>query len=72
MVGTEHKEGERTINYKLRDWLFSRQRYWGEPFPILHFADGSKRVLDIDELPLCPPELTDFKPSAQDRALLLK
>ncbi|NNM43469.1 MAG: leucine--tRNA ligase [Chlamydiae bacterium] len=55
--------GEVSINYKLRDWLFSRQRYWGEPFPILHYEDGSKRVLDANELPLCPPELVDFKPS---------
>ncbi len=58
-----HEKGKKTIHYKLRDWLFSRQRYWGEPFPILHYADGSKRALDIDELPLCPPELSDFKPS---------
>ncbi len=55
--------GEGTIQYKLRDWLFSRQRYWGEPFPILHFQDGTKRVLDLSELPLCPPELKDYKPS---------
>src|SRR4030095_11973363 len=59
----KHKKGERTVNYKLRDWLFSRQRYWGEPFPILHFPDGSKRVLDMDELPLCLPDLIDFKPT---------
>ena len=56
-------KGEGTIQFKLRDWLFSRQRYWGEPFPILHFEDGSKRALDISELPLCPPQLTDYKPS---------
>lgn len=56
--------GEGTIQYKLRDWLFSRQRYWGEPFPILHFEDGSKRTLDESELPLCPPELKDYKPTA--------
>jgi leucyl-tRNA synthetase len=68
----QHKKGERTVNYKLRDWLFSRQRYWGEPFPILHFKDGSKRVLDIDELPLCPPELTDFKPSGTGESPLAK
>ncbi len=68
----QHQRGERTINYKLRDWLFSRQRYWGEPFPILHFADGSRRLLDIDELPLCPPELTDFKPSASGQSPLAK
>jgi leucyl-tRNA synthetase len=64
--------GERMVNYKLRDWLFSRQRYWGEPFPILHFADGSKRVLSVDELPLCPPELSDFKPSASGESPLAK
>lgn len=58
-----HHKGEESITYKLRDWLFSRQRYWGEPFPILHFEDGTKRVLDVSELPLMPPELLDFKPS---------
>src|SRR5690606_7041395 len=57
------KSGEKAITYKLRDWLFSRQRYWGEPFPILHFEDGTKRVLDVSELPLTPPELVDYKPS---------
>lgn len=64
--------GKRCISYKLRDWLFSRQRYWGEPFPILHFEDGSKRVLDLDELPLCPPELTDYKPSGDGQSPLAK
>jgi leucyl-tRNA synthetase len=68
----KHKRGERTVNYKLRDWLFSRQRYWGEPFPILHFPDGTKRVLDSDELPLCPPELSDFKPSETGESPLAK
>lgn len=57
------QKGKRSVSYKLRDWLFSRQRYWGEPFPILHFEDGSKRVLDLDELPLIPPEVTQFKPT---------
>lgn len=55
--------GKASVHYKLRDWLFSRQRYWGEPFPILHFEDGSKRVLDLDELPLCPPQVTNYKPT---------
>ncbi len=55
--------GEKKIRYKLRDWLFSRQRYWGEPIPILHFEDGSKRALDLDELPLLPPDIEDFNPS---------
>ncbi len=68
----ENKCGERTIIYKLRDWLFSRQRYWGEPFPILHFEDGSKRVLGLDELPLTPPELTDYKPSGDGNSPLAK
>jgi leucyl-tRNA synthetase len=67
-----HKKGESCVNYKLRDWLFSRQRYWGEPFPILHFEDGTKRTLDIGELPLCPPQLTDFKPSSDGRSPLAK
>jgi len=68
----QNGKGERSVNYKLRDWLFSRQRYWGEPFPILHFEDGSKRILDIDELPLCPPELKDFKPSGNGESPLAK
>ncbi len=60
-----HGRGEPRVSYKLRDWLFSRQRYWGEPFPILHFADGTKRVLGIDELPLCPPQVESYKPTEQ-------
>ncbi|MCB1181433.1 MAG: leucine--tRNA ligase [Chlamydiia bacterium] len=55
---------KRTISYKLRDWLFSRQRYWGEPVPILHFDDGTERVLSLDELPLLPPQITNYKPSS--------
>lgn len=65
-------KGKKTVTYKLRDWLFSRQRYWGEPFPILHFEDGTKRILDLDELPLCPPEMTDFKPSGDGNSPLAK
>lgn len=64
--------GQSKINYKLRDWLFSRQRYWGEPFPILHFADGSKRVLELDELPLTPPEIIDYKPTGDGRSPLAR
>lgn len=55
--------GQGAVSYRLRDWLFSRQRYWGEPFPILYFEDGTSRPLGVDELPLCPPEMEDFKPS---------
>ena len=64
--------GEKSINYKLRDWLFSRQRYWGEPFPILHFEDGSKRLLDLDELPLTPPQLDDYCPAGDGKSPLSK
>ncbi len=64
--------GERTVNYKLRDWLFSRQRYWGEPMPILHFADGSMRTLALDELPLLPPPLDDYKPASSGQSPLAK
>jgi len=54
--------GRKAVNYKLRDWLFSRQRYWGEPFPILHTADGHIVGLSEDDLPLELPEVEDYKP----------
>ncbi len=57
--------GQREVTYKLRDWLFSRQRYWGEPFPVLHREDGTLRALTESELPLLLPELDDFKPSGE-------
>jgi len=53
--------GKGAINYKLRDWLFSRQRYWGEPFPIV-WENGKHRALDENELPVVPPPLDDYKP----------
>jgi leucyl-tRNA synthetase len=59
----EHGKGEATINYKLRDWLFSRQRYWGEPFPILHRGDGTTMLVPESDLPIELPQLEDFKPS---------
>lgn len=68
----ERSAGRRTVSYKLRDWLFSRQRYWGEPIPILHFADGSTRALDLDELPLVPPQLDDYKPAGTGQSPLAK
>ena len=67
-----HSKAKRTANYKLRDWLFSRQRYWGEPIPILHFEDGTKRALEADELPLLPPPLDDYKPAASGESPLAK
>jgi leucyl-tRNA synthetase len=54
--------GERTVQYKLRDWLFSRQRYWGEPFPIV-WREGRHEAIPETELPLVPPPLDDFKPT---------
>jgi leucyl-tRNA synthetase len=73
IIWAEHRQlGKRTVNYKLRDWLFSRQRYWGEPFPILHFADGTLRTLAVDELPLEPPEVLEYKPSPSGESPLAK
>ena len=60
---TDHKCGCAKTTYKLRDWLFSRQRYWGEPIPIIHMEDGTMRTVDIDELPLELPETNNFKPN---------
>ncbi|OFY68275.1 MAG: leucine--tRNA ligase [Bacteroidetes bacterium RBG_13_42_15] len=54
--------GKAKVNYKLRDWLFSRQRYWGEPFPVIHWEDGEITVLDEKELPLELPELEKYLP----------
>ncbi len=58
----ENHIGTKKVNYKLREWIFARQRYWGEPIPIIHFEDGMK-VLEDNELPLVLPELEDYSPS---------
>ncbi len=68
----ENGLGKKAINYKLRDWLFSRQRYWGEPFPILHTEDGRVIALDESELPLELPSLEDYKPSESGKPPLAK
>lgn len=60
---TERGLGKGTVNYKLRDWLFARQRYWGEPFPILHLEDGSVKAVPMKDLPVLLPPMTDFKPT---------
>ena len=71
-------QGSEAVNYKLRDWLFSRQRFWGEPFPILHEVDedgnptGRRRAVDADDLPVRLPELDDFKPHGRPEPPLAK
>ena len=67
----ERRQGKRAINYKLRDWLFSRQRYWGEPFPII-WEDGNHRSLAETELPVVPPPLEDYKPTGTGEPPLSK
>ena len=63
--------GERKINYKLRDWLFSRQRYWGEPIPMIIMDDGSLKEVKESELPLVLPELEEYKPSGTGESPLV-
>jgi leucyl-tRNA synthetase len=67
----ERGQGKRAINYKLRDWLFSRQRYWGEPFPII-WEGGKHRSLGENELPVVPPPLEDYKPTGTGEPPLFK
>ncbi|WP_167605169.1 leucine--tRNA ligase [Maribellus sediminis] len=59
----ENGLGKATVNFKLRDWLFSRQRYWGEPFPVIHWEDGEVTLVEDENLPLQLPELEEYKPS---------
>ena len=64
--------GREAVKYKLRDWLFSRQRYGGEPFPIIHYEDGSIELVNDSELPVNLPEMEDFKPSGTGEPPLAK
>ena len=57
----ENKIGRKKVNYRLREWIFARQRYWGEPVPIIHMEDGTMKVLEDSELPLVLPEMDDYK-----------
>jgi len=68
----EHKVGQAKTQYKLRDWLFSRQRYWGEPFPVIHWEDGTQTLVDEGDLPLTLPALDDYKPTGTGEPPLAK
>ena len=67
----ENGIGKKSVNYRIRDWVFARQRYWGEPVPILHFEDHTEALSD-EELPLVLPELEDYSPSKKGEAPLEK
>ncbi|MDE5722480.1 MAG: leucine--tRNA ligase [Clostridia bacterium] len=58
---TVNKFGKKTVTYKLREWIFARQRYWGEPLPVVHLENGKTYLLDDEELPLVLPEMKDYK-----------
>lgn len=59
----KRNKGEKKVTYRLRDWLFSRQRYWGEPIPVIHWEDGTTTGVDESQLPLVLPKTTEIKPS---------
>ncbi len=64
--------GKKQVNYRLREWIFARQRYWGEPIPIVHFADGTTKALSDSSLPLVLPPLKDYKPAKDGSSPLAK
>ena len=64
--------GQAKTQYKLRDWLFSRQRYWGEPFPVIHWEDGTQSLVPEEDLPLTLPALDDYKPTGTGEPPLAK
>ena len=68
----EHKLGERKVNYKLRDWVFSRQRYWGEPIPMVYCEDCGWNPIPEEELPLVLPDIEDYEPGENGESPLAK
>ncbi len=64
--------GKGTVNYRLRDWLFSRQRYWGEPFPLITLEDGTVKAVPLKDLPVVLPELDEYKPTADGQPPLAR
>jgi leucyl-tRNA synthetase len=67
---TENKIGNKKINFKLRDWVFSRQRYWGEPIPLIHLEDGT--IIEEENLPVVLPEVPDYTPTSDASSPLAK
>ena len=68
----QHKHGQKKTIYRLRDWVFSRQRYWGEPFPLIHDKEGHPIAVEEHDLPVVLPEVDDFKPSGSNEPPLAK
>jgi len=66
----EREIGEKSVNYRLREWIFARQRYWGEPVPVIHMEDGTKKVIELNELPLELPEMDEYLPKVKGSAPL--
>ena len=66
----EHNLGQEQINYRLREWVFARQRYWGEPVPVIHMEDGSIHLVEDEKLPVVLPELSNYSPNKSESPLM--